>query len=77
MTQGLGGFLLILGGGWGSGCAGGSRAGDGTGFKCFQVNQNIKLNKNQKYPKLMYEVPVMCSKHLTNNVFFASQKGCI
>ena len=44
MTQGLGGFLLLLGAGWGFllplgtgwgwGCASGCRAGDGAGFKC-------------------------------------------
>ena len=46
-------------------------AGDGAGFKCLlplsshqDANQNIKLNKNQKYPKLMYEVSVICSWHL-------------
>ena len=31
------------------------------------ANPNIKLNKNQKYPKLMYEVLVMCSLHLCSD----------
>ena len=32
MTQGFGGFLLLLGGG--CGCGAGCRAGDGPGFRC-------------------------------------------
>ena len=32
MTQGFGGFLLLLGVGWGCGCGGGCRAGGGAGF---------------------------------------------
>ena len=31
------------------------------------ANQNIELNKNQKYPKLMYEVSVICSWHLCSD----------
>ena len=61
-------------------------AGDGAGFKCVLLClsikmyiKNIKHNKNPKYPKLMYEVSVMCSWHfaVTNDVFSVSQKGFI
>ena len=47
----------------------GCMAGDGAGFKCVNrdANQNIKLNKNKKYAKLMYEVIVMCSWHLCSD----------
>ena len=31
------------------------------------ANQNIKLNENQKYAKLMHEVSVMCSWHLCSD----------
>ena len=31
------------------------------------ANQYIKLNKKQKYPKLMYKVSVMCSLHLCSD----------
>ena len=60
MTQGFGGFLLLLGGGCGCGEGAGCRAGAGP---CSEIlpflsanqneNQNIKLNKKQRYPKLL------------------------
>ena len=31
------------------------------------ANQNIKLNKNEKYPKVMHEVSVMCTWHLCSD----------
>ena len=52
MTQVLGGFLLLLGVGWG--CLDGLRLGDGAVFKC--VLNNIKLNKNHEYSQLIIGV---------------------
>ena len=71
MTQGFCGFHLRLGAGWG--CDGGCRAGDGAGFKyvlCLSIKMQINiLNsiKPKKYPKLMYEVSMMCSWHLCSD----------
>ena len=55
MNQGFGDFVFLLGAGWGLRCAGRCRAGDGAGFKCvlLDTTQYIKLNNNQKYPKLI------------------------
>ena len=57
MAQGFGGFLLLLGGGWGCGEVAGCRAGAGSGFRFFLIlsvnpneNQNIKPNKKPKGP---------------------------
>ena len=43
MIHGFGGFLLLLGAGWGCGCCGGCRAGDGAGFKCVIFCHPIKM----------------------------------
>ena len=47
MTQGFGGFLLLLGGGFGCGEGAGCRAGGGPGFRCvlfcLQIIMKIKI----------------------------------
>ena len=67
MTQGFGGFLLLLGGSCGEGA--GCRAGTGPQFRCVLLSEiitkikNIKLNKNQKDPELL-----VCSWHLCSEL---------
>ena len=46
MTQGFGGFFLLLGAGWGCGCGASCVVGAGSGFRCVFFSQ-------QNYPKLL------------------------
>ena len=64
MTQGFGGFILLLGSCWGYGCGAGYMAGASLGYRCvlfcLQIMMKIKiLNSRKKYPKLMQKVSLM------------------
>ena len=53
-------------------CAGGCRAGADAGFKfviCVSIKMQINILNSikQEYPKLMYEVSLMCSCHLCSD----------
>ena len=77
MTQGFGGFLLLLGAGWGCCCGADCRAGGDPGFKCVlsqQIMMKIKMLNSIKTKS----IPSFCRKSLrcvagifavTNDVF--------